>query len=35
MSLTRGLLWGIVYAAIVVGVVIAGGGGPTFIYQGF
>jgi hypothetical protein len=35
VSVARALLWGMVYAAIVVGVVIAGGGGPAFIYQGF
>ena len=35
VNLSRALLWGIVYAAIVVGVVIVGGGGQVFIYQGF
>jgi hypothetical protein len=34
VSLPRALLWGIVYAAIIVGVVITGGG-QAFIYQGF
>jgi hypothetical protein len=35
VNLARTLLWGIFYAAIVVGVVIVGGGGPAFVYQGF
>jgi len=35
VTVARALLWGVVYAAIVVGVVILGRGGPSFIYQGF
>jgi hypothetical protein len=35
VRLSRALLWGIAYAVIIVGVVIAGGGGQVFIYQGF
>ena len=35
MTVARALVWGVVYAAIVVGVVVFGRGGPSFIYQGF
>ena len=35
MNVARTVFWGIVYAAIVVGVVIVGGRGPAFVYQGF
>jgi probable biosynthetic protein (TIGR04098 family) len=35
VTLARALLWGVVYAVIVVGVVVLGRGGPSFIYQGF
>jgi hypothetical protein len=35
MRLARTVVWGIVYAAIIVGAVIVGGRGPSFIYQGF
>ena len=34
VTVARTLVWGVVYAAIVVGVVILGRG-PSFIYQGF
>jgi len=35
VRVARVVLLGVFWAAIVVGVVIAGQGGPAFIYQGF